>query len=232
MLPANTHKQLIVIDFEYSNANTPGFEFANHFSEWCYNYHDANAPWRCSHNLYPTPEEQMRFIRAYVRHRPDFNVSTPVMSPMETAPPPQMQRPGSISNFMLDARGPPTPAEDPYVAQEDGAVKHLMQHARMWRMAASAQWVAWGIVQARLPGMPTFDGDDAGDSVAKPVSPSAGPVDAQAEAEAEAAEEEFDYLAYARDRAMLFWGDALEMGLVTADEVPGDVLRDAKRLKY
>ena len=29
--PANEHKQLIVIDFEYASANTPGLEFANHF---------------------------------------------------------------------------------------------------------------------------------------------------------------------------------------------------------
>ena len=31
LLPANQHKQLVVIDFEYSNANLPGLEFANHF---------------------------------------------------------------------------------------------------------------------------------------------------------------------------------------------------------
>lgn len=31
LLPANEHKQLIVIDFEYSNADLPGYEFANHF---------------------------------------------------------------------------------------------------------------------------------------------------------------------------------------------------------
>ena len=31
LLPANTHKQLVVIDFEYANANLPGLEFANHF---------------------------------------------------------------------------------------------------------------------------------------------------------------------------------------------------------
>lgn len=31
LLPANEHKQLVVIDFEYSSANTAGFEFANHF---------------------------------------------------------------------------------------------------------------------------------------------------------------------------------------------------------
>ena len=31
LLPANVHKQLVVIDFEYANANVPGHEFANHF---------------------------------------------------------------------------------------------------------------------------------------------------------------------------------------------------------
>lgn len=31
MLPQNAHKQLIVIDFEYANANLVGLEFANHF---------------------------------------------------------------------------------------------------------------------------------------------------------------------------------------------------------
>jgi choline kinase len=31
LLPANQHKQLVVIDFEYANANVPGQEFANHF---------------------------------------------------------------------------------------------------------------------------------------------------------------------------------------------------------
>lgn len=31
MLPANQHKQLVVIDFEYANANVPGLEFSNHF---------------------------------------------------------------------------------------------------------------------------------------------------------------------------------------------------------
>lgn len=31
LLPANHHKQLVVIDFEYASANTRGLEFANHF---------------------------------------------------------------------------------------------------------------------------------------------------------------------------------------------------------
>lgn len=31
LLPANEHKQLVVIDFEYASANVRGLEFANHF---------------------------------------------------------------------------------------------------------------------------------------------------------------------------------------------------------
>lgn len=31
MLPANAHRRLQVIDFEYASANTRAFEFANHF---------------------------------------------------------------------------------------------------------------------------------------------------------------------------------------------------------
>lgn len=40
LLPANEHKQLVVIDFEYSSANTPGFEFANHFVSF-----ESRAKW-------------------------------------------------------------------------------------------------------------------------------------------------------------------------------------------
>ena len=31
LLPANEHKRLVVIDFEYAAANLPALEFANHF---------------------------------------------------------------------------------------------------------------------------------------------------------------------------------------------------------
>ena len=31
LTPANQHKRLLVIDFEYANANMQGYEFANHF---------------------------------------------------------------------------------------------------------------------------------------------------------------------------------------------------------
>jgi choline kinase len=256
LLPANTHKQLIVIDFEYASANTPGLEFANHFTEWCYNYHDKRKPYACNTNMYPTPEEQERFIRAYVRHRPHFNAAsdTPRMTPVGT---PDTARPAdllsrrsttSISDFMLDARVPPTSSssnltqEATAKAAEDAEVKHLLHETRMWRLANTAQWVAWGIVQAKIPGMPLFEPDtpesESSTDAAKEIlgedglmKLKEGVTEVEAEAPSEQ-DEEFDYLGYAQHRAMFFWGDALQLGLVGQDELPEEVRGKVKSVLF
>ncbi|KAK4939544.1 hypothetical protein LTR66_014995, partial [Elasticomyces elasticus] len=115
LLPRNSHRQLVVIDFEYASANLPGLEFANHFTEWCYNYHNVDKAYACNTANYPKPEEQDRFVRAYVRHRPHFsggaNEDTSKPAPQKTdtdsAAPPRPAGPShSISHFMLDARAP------------------------------------------------------------------------------------------------------------------------------
>ena len=258
LLPANTHKQLVVIDFEYSNANLPGLEFANHFTEWCYNYHDARKPYAFHMNRYPTPEEQDRFIRAYVRHRPQFNVSTPKLAP--TTPPVGASLPGeglirrptsSISSFMLDARAPSSgsiPQVNDDAAQkaaEDHEVARLIHETRMWRLANTAQWVAWGIVQAKVPGMPDFSDSAAsepgpdGENTSREELGERGeeyrdtaeqPQDG--ESEKEEAEEEFDYLGYAQHRALFFWADAIQTGLVRAEELPEELRSKVKTVPY
>jgi choline kinase len=50
-------------------------------------------------------------------------------------------------------------------------------------------------------------------------------------AKGEQAEEEgaFDYLGCAQDRALVFWGDIVSLGIVSASEMPGKLL---KRLKF
>ncbi|SMQ48083.1 unnamed protein product [Zymoseptoria tritici ST99CH_3D7] len=250
LLPANSHKQLVVIDFEYASANTPGLEFANHFTEWCYNYHDKRKPYACNTNTYPTPEEQDRFIRAYVRHRPQFNAATdtPHMTPVGT---PDSARPAdlarrsttSISDFMLDARVPPGSSSTNLAAEaatksaEDAEVKHLMHETRMWRLANTAQWVAWGIVQAKVPGMPLFDPDSPaselsqGEDVAKEIFGEDG-LAMPKEEDGEEQEEEFDYLGYAQHRAMFFWGDAVQLGLIGEEELPEEVRGKVKTVLY
>ncbi|OAQ85094.1 choline kinase [Purpureocillium lilacinum] len=221
---ANKHKQLIVIDFEYAGANTPGLEFANHFTEWTYNYHDAATSHACNHIMYPTVEEQKRFIKAYVDHRPQFpNASlTPrirpadstssapaATGPVSTPPLVPTTSSSSIIDFMLDARAPPggwSAAERECEEQTEKKVKELMEETRLWRPANSAFWIAWGIVQADVPGL---------DANNDPVS-----AEAALAAEEAIAADEFDYLSYAQDRALFFWGDVLQMGLVKEDELP------------
>ncbi|KAH8812544.1 choline kinase-like protein [Xylogone sp. PMI_703] len=261
LLPANTHKQLVVIDFEYASANTPGLEFANHFTEWCYNYHDAARPWACNTELYPNIEEQRRFIRSYVNHRPQFNPrasSTPklVSSDSSSSLPPA----GSISAFMLDSRTPggagsgfALGAGNTYAEEEarrekelERQVEELLKEVRIWRVANSAQWVAWGIVQAKVPDLEDIKSDIASDTastVTSPITiplsggasdPAADQINNQTDGEIETAEEadEFDYLAYAQDRAMFFWGDVVHMGIVKPEELPCDLLERIRMLDY
>ena len=147
-------------------------------TEWCYNYHDPDYPYRCSITYYPTVEEQHRFIRAYLMHNPSFkapggsgsNPPTPNLGPLHTSGSSTAlaatAAPTTISAFMLDSRAPPG---EKYSYQEQEAqaerkieeeTRRLMAETRLWRLANSAMWVAWGIVQAHVPGLPDADDSD------------------------------------------------------------------------
>ncbi|KAK2186326.1 hypothetical protein NP493_205g00032 [Ridgeia piscesae] len=58
---------LLPIDFEYSSYNYRGFDIGNHFCEWCYDYSVQEPPYfSASLNKYPTREQQLLFVRAYL----------------------------------------------------------------------------------------------------------------------------------------------------------------------
>ncbi|KAL9079757.1 MAG: hypothetical protein Q9157_001378 [Trypethelium eluteriae] len=311
LLPANEHKQLVVIDFEYANANVPGLEFANHFTEWCYNYHDDRSPYTLNHWAYPSTSEQYRFLRSYVHHQPRFSFSssatntphlgatsagnTPVLtddtsfaasttpgltaaSPCTPALPPTLLRTSTsnMSMFTLDTRGalessscaPDSPLATDWdkvlevgkgatEEEEEEEVNKLLHETRLWRAANSAQWVAWAIVQARLPRplareMERWLADAPNCSSSEhtppftPMSTSLersptqnGATDEPAEfpdtdeLEGEAEEmEEFDYLAYAHERALFFWGDVLQAGIVAEEELPEELRAKVKKVEH
>lgn len=268
LLPENTHRQLIVIDFEYASANTPGLEFANHFTEWCYNYHDAAKPWACNTDRYPTLEEQRRFIRSYVNHRPQFNPrasATPQLAAMDG-----LTKGNSISDFLLDSRTPGgLGGANDYAEEErqretdaDRQVEELLKEVKIWRVANSAQWVAWGIVQAKVPELDkkktVVPGAEKTEEPAAIESQMNGtltpphhvdlkenkrPEGLKVEAflqgdlvkEAEQfddEEDEFDYLRYAQDRAMFFWGDVVALGIVKKEELPASLVQRMKFVEY
>jgi len=60
-------EKLVLIDFEYCSYNYRGFDLANHFCEWSYNYNVDSYPnfMHQSEDL-PSEEEMLHFIRTYV----------------------------------------------------------------------------------------------------------------------------------------------------------------------
>ncbi|KAI9795524.1 MAG: hypothetical protein M1833_006995 [Piccolia ochrophora] len=240
LLPANQHKQLVVIDFEYASANLPGLEFANHFTEWCYNYHDPKRPFTLNSARYPSPEEQRHFIRAYVDHR--SRSQRPSRSPSSTTASSIPSR--SISAFMLDSRVPTAQIiedEDRQNNKDMEEVELLMRDTRLWRVANSAQWVIWGVVQANIPEMTSGRensgpaGQEGGslEPVAENPSPAASEGPSQNTPEGETSNEDddegdFDYLGYAQERAMLFWGDIVSLGIVSRNDLPKELLPKLK----
>ncbi|KAL2255370.1 hypothetical protein VTK26DRAFT_3507 [Humicola hyalothermophila] len=263
--PANEHKQLVVIDFEYAAANLPGLEFANHFSEWTYNYHDPARPWACDTARYPTPEQQRRFVRAYVEHRPQFPHANSPASTTATATAtatssntdkcgagaingaPNAGSSSSIVEFMLDARVQPAGGwrEEERRREErvEEQVRGLLEETRLWRTANSAQWVAWGIVQAKVPGLVTEEeggeekgrdanggGGGGGGGVGR--NGNRGEAAEASDSDGAADDDEFDYLSYAQDRAYFFLGDCVALGLITVEELGEEVGRWIKILEH
>ena len=240
-----------MIDFEYANANLPSYEFANHFTEWCYNYHDTKKPFGLNEKAYPTSEEQRRFAKAYVSHKPTF--PSAAVTPIAT-PSPGLS--ASATSFVLDARTPYSQfqEEDSKKSEADEKeIGRLLSATKLWRVACSAQWVAWGIVQAKVEGMEkalnqiretsstaaasldsgVVSPEDAGSAQdAQDKRPEGSVVEALTEDKDASAQEddggEFDYLGYAQERAMLFWGDLLQVGLVKKEDLPEDLLKKVK----
>jgi choline kinase len=165
---------------------------------------------------------------------------------------------------MLDSRAPPGTSYQEQEAQAERnteeEARRLMAETKLWRIANSAMWVAWGIVQAHVPGLPA-DGDAAKDSTAAPAvaveaaaetssqaptDPAVGtetqqsgsatkpelPLDADADLFKAQDDEEFDYLAYSQDRAMFVWGDLVGMGLVKKEELPEALVARMKVVEY
>lgn len=287
LTPANEHKQLVVIDFEYASANVPGLEFANHFvldpmqilgsranfyqTEWCYNYHDPKKSHILDHTRYPALDEQKRFLNAYVQHRPRLQQASSKVATATTPGPSS-----SISSFMLDSRGPPAQYKEDEARREEATeteVNRLLHQTRLWRIANSAQWVAWGIVQAKVPevddalaaghewevprsnatsstheqgnvtllasdpltsGITAAACDGHGWQPENPVTEGlAEGVNALHDDEDDEKEgEEFDYLAYAQERAMFFWGDVLQLGIVKREDLPAGLFEKVKTVEY
>nr|CAH7745117.1 unnamed protein product [Callosobruchus chinensis] len=59
--------EIVIIDFEYCSYNYRSFDIANHFIEWAYDYTEPSHPfYKEDWTNYPTEQQRMDFIRAYL----------------------------------------------------------------------------------------------------------------------------------------------------------------------
>jgi len=159
---------------------------------------------------------------------------------------------------MLDSRAPPGQSYQEQEAQAERdteeEARRLMAETKLWRIANSAMWVAWGIVQAHVPGLPDFDAangtnenptaDIKTEAEAEEQDPAAVSTKEEPKDEARLEleqdtdlfksqdDEEFDYLAYSQDRAMFVWGDLVGMGLVKKEELPEALTKRMKIVEF
>ncbi|KAK9240890.1 kinase-like domain-containing protein [Lipomyces kononenkoae] len=173
--PANEHKTLVVIDFEYASPNVRGCDIANHFCEWMSDYHDPDRPQDIHSDKFPTEQDRLRFIESYVTHG-------------------------------LDAYGD--------IDKIDRDIAALSREATIWRPAIHLGWCMWGIISAPVEHEPPEDSEGFVDDEDPAVEthPDAQALEAT----------EFDYLDYASQKASLFWGDMVNLGIAIPEGVDMD----------
>ncbi|PRT56205.1 Choline kinase [Wickerhamiella sorbophila] len=171
IMPQNEHRQLVVIDFEYSGPNVPAYDIVNHFCEWMGDYHHPTMPHHIWLERYPTKEQQMIFINSYVEHgSPDFDEAT-----------------------------------------MEAEANELYKLCKLWRPIVSSHWAFWGIVQTPIPGQEDLELRDGmltcrGSYDVVSSSPP-NPVEIVDEVD------EFDCMAYAKEKISLFWEDVRALGV-------------------
>lgn len=214
------------------------------------NYHDPVSPHFMHHTKFPTSQEQRNFLRAYVEHSLTSSFTTKSVSMTgegsEPSTPPTSYfsaKPSiSMPSFMLDARTPSANYKEEEASRQRGIVEEvdrLEGEAKAWRAASHAMWCAWGIMQAKIPRSEieaTINGQPHG--IGRPMSEEAKEAAADSgdgrleNEEGGEGEDEFDYLGYAQQRALLFWGDILTLGIMTPEEVGEEVVGKAKVIAW
>jgi len=205
-LSEHPHDQIRVIDFEYVSANPRGFDIANHFHEWCADYHHPTHSYSLTrHGSYPTYSERKRFYQAYLGIDYDQNqTNSNVNKGTDGNTTIQRFKDCEISEFNLDeptfnlataknttsTPGPKGALGKVHEEEEDERVLSLEQEVNLWSPASHAMWALWGLVQAR---------DDLKIQLDRWLA------DANSAASNHSIEEfEFDYFSYSAERIILF----------------------------
>lgn len=197
--PQNEHKQIVVIDFEYSGANERGFDIANQFCEWMSDYHDAEKPHHVHEERFPTRAEQLNLIQGYVEHGcaddlefDDDKIAAETEALVKAA---EAWRPCIHLHWCLwgIVQAVVDETQDLRTREEQ-----IREHNGQYEFVAASLL------------SPSADADN--DTTLQPV----------ASAEPEEEEEDlFNYFLYSAEKAQLFWADLIKFGVIRPDEYSG-----------
>ncbi|GEQ70285.1 hypothetical protein JCM33374_g3961 [Metschnikowia sp. JCM 33374] len=200
---------LAVIDFEYSGANFPAFDIADHFSEWMSDYHDEEKPYYIHELRYPTQKEQLNLLKSYV----EYNFQLP-SSNLKT-------------KAQLDAKSEDINALNEY------EVKKLYNEIVYWRATVQFFWLIWGLIQSGPSKDPVEEitSTSSGKGVLGTYEYSTGidaltiSQDGSGAPEEEAitsTDDDFDYLKYSQQKAALIAGDLISFGLLHISDIASE----------
>jgi choline kinase len=202
-------QNLVVIDFEYSGPNFPGFDIANHFCEWMHDYNHPTASYAIDTNDFPSIEEQLNFNYSYVLFRnPEFvditKANTQNLRVLET-------QSRLIYNQVIDWRPAVSLFWSLWAILQSGP-KNSKSHDDIIESGFHGE--KYKIV---------FDDEDnIGDDFLDHE------IDEGVEGSAD--NDNFEYLLYAKEKIEVFLGDVTQLGIVSIQEIEESSREELKYL--
>lgn len=184
-------QNLVVIDFEYSGANPPAFDIANHFSEWMHNYHHPTDTYAVTESDFPTLDQQFNLIYSYIL----FNNTETDISKLE-------KEAQILYNECVLWRPTVSVFWGIWAILQNGDKEK--DHSDIIEMGPNGE-------KYKIVIGDDDDDDDEGEVAIVD--------DDDDDAEEMSGVDTFEYLKYARDKFACFWGDMLQIGLVKKEEL-------------
>lgn len=198
---------LAVIDFEYSGANFPAYDIADHFAEWMSDYSDEKQSHHIHEEAFPRQEEQLNLVKSYIEY--DFRVPT--------------------SN--LKTKTTPQNTEANKLQVQEFEVKKLYNEVVYWRCTVQFFWCIWGLLQNGPPKKADINqlGSNSEERGVTSTFKITTGLDALTVDDSTAiieddeviasTDDDFDYLKYSQQKAALIAGDMISFGLLSIDQI-------------
>ncbi|KAF3986392.1 hypothetical protein FT663_04909 [Candidozyma haemuli var. vulneris] len=197
---------LAVIDFEYSGANFPAYDIADHFAEWMSDYADEKQPHVIHEEAFPKQAEQLNLIKSYIEY--DFRVPT--------------------SN--LRTKNKPSINESDVSQMQEYEIKKLYNEVVLWRSTVQFFWAIWGLLQNGPPkktdiGLLGFNSEEKGVHSTFKITTGMDALSMEDSAIVDddepigSTDDDFDYLKYSQQKAALIAGDMISFGLLSINNI-------------